>query len=55
MKKIRAGLYEYKGYTVELVEGTWLITHHTESNPHDAANTKRQAADMIDCWSEQNV
>jgi len=52
MKKIRAGLYEYKGHTVELVEGTWLITSQYESSPHDAANTKQQAAAMIDCWEE---
>ena len=52
MKKIQAGLYEYKGHTVELVEGTWLITNKYESSPHDAANTKQQAAEMIDRWEE---
>lgn len=50
MKKIRAGLYVYRDHTVEFVEGLWLIKHRDERDPHDAANTKREAAEMIDYW-----
>jgi hypothetical protein len=48
--KIRTSCYTYKGWTIELVEGTWLMFPQGESDPTDAANSKRDAMAMVDNW-----
>ena len=48
--KIRTSCYTYKGWTIELVEGIWLMFPQGESGATDAANSKRDAMGMIDKW-----
>ena len=48
--KIRTSCYTYKGWTIELVEGNWLMFPQGESDPTDAANSKRDAMAMVDNW-----
>ena len=48
--KIRTSCYTYKGWTIELVEGIWLMFPQGESGATDAANSKRDAMVMIDKW-----
>lgn len=50
-KKIQSGLYEYKGWTIEAIEGIWHMTPAgSDFGVTDAANTKRDAMAMIDQW-----
>ena len=50
--KIKTSCYTYKGWTIELVEGTWLMFPQGESGATDAANSKRDAMAMIDQWEQ---
>ncbi len=52
-KKIRAGLYEYRGYTIEDMfphggDRVWNITPEGEENATDAHNTLADAKGLID-------
>ena len=51
-RKIRAGLYQYRGFTIERVEGVWHITWPGEQHAHDAANTLADAKDSADLWRD---
>ena len=56
--KIANGLYHYKGYEIDRIDndnGTvnhWNITRIGELIAHDAAQTKREAMNMIDTAEE---
>ena len=54
-KKIRAGLYEYRGYTIEDMyphcgNRVWNITPIGEANATDAHNTLADAKSLVDSF-----
>lgn len=52
-KRIQEGLYEYKGWTIELHPELkiWFMYPEGEIEATDAANTKRDAMALIDQWN----
>jgi len=58
-KRLRAGLYEYRGYQIEDMSvwdtdcKWWNIRHIAEDEAHDAEDTLRQAKSLIDMFKER--
>lgn len=51
-KRVRAGWYVYRGWTVEKIEGHWNMKPKGSDTWTDAANSLKDACTMIDGWEK---